>query len=156
MSDTRISPFAQFFGYTQMGNVRELSAKPTPVYAWQTGGATAIIRLFAPEKYSGMGNVKGRALAQLQAGGGDDLLDIVHGVCLFSAVWCEQLADAMVLQMFRNTTGEVISLPGIPPMYDWEFFPQAVSKLLSYPIIRGLIGNLVHRRTSRSWALLSS
>ncbi len=31
-------------------------------------------------------------------------------------------------QMWCNRTGQVVRVPGLPPMHDYEYFPQVVSK----------------------------
>lgn len=30
--------------------------------------------------------------------------------------------------MLQDTDGTIVNLPGLPPMYDYEFFPQDVSE----------------------------
>ena len=35
------------------------------------------------------------------------------------------LAD-VALKLFNHTEGKLVQVPGLPAMYDYEFFPQAV------------------------------
>ncbi|KAJ7217244.1 hypothetical protein GGX14DRAFT_331962, partial [Mycena pura] len=76
------------------------------IIAWVTGGASTIIRLFGPESLGGLGNFGERIDAEAKRTGKDSV----------------EIGDAI----FRHTDGSVINIPGLPPMHDYEFFPQKV------------------------------
>lgn len=40
-----------------MKGIRNISGKNVPIYAWQAGSATAILRSFGPEKFGGTGDL---------------------------------------------------------------------------------------------------
>lgn len=42
-------------------------------------------------------------------------------------------------QIIFATSGEVVRIPGLPPMYDYEHQPQGVSKLEAYAQFKQLI-----------------
>ena len=44
--------------------------------------------------------------------------------CLLMMSWCARVH----VQVFTEINGTVVNAPGVPPMYDWEYLPQAVSE----------------------------
>ncbi|KAJ6577343.1 UDP-Glycosyltransferase/glycogen phosphorylase [Mycena capillaripes] len=107
-----------FFGVPQMQATRALSGTSVPIIAWVTGGASTIIRLFGPESMGGLGNFGAKIDAEAERTGKNPV----------------QIGDAI----FRHTEGAVINIPGLPPMYDYEFFPQKLPfESPVSPIVRG-------------------
>ncbi|KAJ7671650.1 UDP-Glycosyltransferase/glycogen phosphorylase [Mycena polygramma] len=107
-----------FFGVPQMQATRALSGTSVPVIAWVTGGASTIIRLFGPETMGGLGNFGAKIDAEAQRTGKNPV----------------EVGD----EIFRHTEGAVIHIPGLPPMRDYEFFPQKLPfKSPVSPIVRG-------------------
>ncbi|KAJ7746615.1 UDP-Glycosyltransferase/glycogen phosphorylase [Mycena metata] len=107
-----------FFGVPQMQATRALSGASVSIMAWVTGGASAILRLFGPESLGGLGDFGARIDAEAQRSGENP----------------GEIGD----RVFKHTEGKVINVPGLPPMYDWEFFPQKLPfEAPVSPIVRG-------------------
>ena len=47
----------KFFCYDALNGIRSITGSRVPVFAWQSGGATAVIFLFAPEEIGGLGDL---------------------------------------------------------------------------------------------------
>jgi hypothetical protein len=101
-----------------------------PIIAWVTGGASSIIRLFGPESMGGLGDFGGRIDAEAQRTGEDPL--VIGDKARVYYVFGYDGSDA--LQIFRHTDGSVINISGLPPMYDYEFFPQKVQFTATFPV----------------------
>ncbi|KAF9557508.1 UDP-Glycosyltransferase/glycogen phosphorylase [Agrocybe pediades] len=93
-----------FFTYPQMKLTRSISGDKTPIFGWLTGKAASLIRLFGPESLGGFGDLGARVEAEATRLG----------------VTPAEIGD----KLYQETTGKVIRLPGVPEMYDYEFFPQ--------------------------------
>ncbi|KAJ7106171.1 UDP-Glycosyltransferase/glycogen phosphorylase [Mycena epipterygia] len=107
-----------FFAVPQMQATRALSGTSTQIIAWVTGGASTIIRLFGPELMGGLGNFGERIDAEAKRTGSDPV----------------EIGD----KIFRHTDGTVVNIPGLPPMHDYEFFPQKLPfDAPAAPIVRG-------------------
>ncbi|KAJ7454822.1 UDP-Glycosyltransferase/glycogen phosphorylase [Mycena latifolia] len=107
-----------FFAVPQMQATRGLSATSVPIIAWVTGGASTILRLFGPASMGGLGNFGERIDAEAQRTGQNPV----------------EIGD----KIFRHTDGTVVNIPGLPPMYDYEFFPQKLPfEAPVSPIVRG-------------------
>ncbi|KAJ6612282.1 hypothetical protein B0H10DRAFT_2223288 [Mycena sp. CBHHK59/15] len=107
-----------FFAVSQMQATRALSGHSVPIIAWVTGGASTTIRLFGPESLGGVGNFSARIDTEAERTGKS----------------AEEIGD----EIFRYTDGTVVNIPGLPPMYDYEFFPQKLPfKAKVAPIVRG-------------------
>ncbi|EIN06280.1 UDP-Glycosyltransferase/glycogen phosphorylase [Punctularia strigosozonata HHB-11173 SS5] len=92
-----------FFGACVLRVIREL-APSTKIYAWQSGATSAVLRLFGPKEFGGMG----------------DLRPVLEGVSAKTG----QTMGEVLSEMKRNLPGELRHMPGLPPMYDYEDFPQ--------------------------------
>ncbi|KAJ7121030.1 UDP-Glycosyltransferase/glycogen phosphorylase [Mycena epipterygia] len=93
-----------FFGIMQLQQSRAISGIAVPVFAFVSCGAAAVIRLFAPKSLGGLGDFGAKTDAEALRTGKTSV----------------EIGD----QVFKHTDGTVIRVPGIPPMYDYEFFPQ--------------------------------
>ncbi|KAJ7019485.1 UDP-Glycosyltransferase/glycogen phosphorylase [Mycena alexandri] len=114
---TPVAIIMDFFAVPQMQATRALS-KTTQIIAWVTGGASTIIRLFGPESMGGLGNFGEKIDAEAKRTGGNPV----------------EIGD----KIFRHTDGTVVNIPGLPPMYDYEFFPQKLPfDAPVAPIVRG-------------------
>ncbi|KAJ7935541.1 UDP-Glycosyltransferase/glycogen phosphorylase [Mycena leptocephala] len=101
-----------------MQATRALSGNSTQIIAWVTGGASTIIRLFGPESLGGLGNFGERIDAEARRTGKDPV----------------EIGD----KIFKHTDGTVVNISGLPPMYDYEFFPQKLPfEAPVAPIVRG-------------------
>ncbi|KAJ7047239.1 UDP-Glycosyltransferase/glycogen phosphorylase [Mycena alexandri] len=116
VAPTPVAIIMDFFAVPQMQATRALS-KTTQIIAWVTGGASTIIRLFGPESMGGLGNFGEKIDAEAKRTGGNPV----------------EIGD----KIFRHTDGTVVNIPGLPPMYDYEFFPQLPFDAPVAPIVRG-------------------
>ncbi|KAJ7510340.1 UDP-Glycosyltransferase/glycogen phosphorylase [Mycena galericulata] len=113
-----VAVIMDFFAVPQMQATRALSGDSTAIIAWVTGGASTILRLFGPEALGGLGNFGERIDAEAQRTGKNPV----------------EIGD----MIFKHTDGTVVNIPGLPPMYDYEFFPQKLPfEAPVAPIVRG-------------------
>ncbi|KAH9847629.1 UDP-Glycosyltransferase/glycogen phosphorylase [Lenzites betulinus] len=94
------------FGIEAFHTVKMLSANSVKVYIWCSGLTAAMFHLFGPQEYCGKGNVRVRAEEEARRTG-------------------VPFAD-IILREYVGTKGEVVRVPGMPPMYDYEYYPQPV------------------------------
>ncbi|PPQ70942.1 hypothetical protein CVT25_013291 [Psilocybe cyanescens] len=83
---------------------RAISGRSVPILSWYSGHVATIIRLFGPETLGGLDNLAAKIEAEATRRG----------------VTAEEIGDSVL----THTEGKIIKIPGIPEMYDWEFFPQ--------------------------------
>ncbi|KAL5488485.1 hypothetical protein ACEPAI_6603 [Sanghuangporus weigelae] len=93
-----------FFCYEALKGIRSVSGTRVPVYAWQSGAATAVLHLFGPENLGGRGDLAEK-ISQITA---ED----------------SETRDKEIEMAYRRFDGKLIELPGLPPMYDYEHAPQ--------------------------------
>ncbi|KAL5529835.1 hypothetical protein ACEPAF_6092 [Sanghuangporus sanghuang] len=93
-----------FFCYEILRGIRSISGTEVPVYAWQSGSATAVLYLCGPETFGGKGDLAEK----------------------FSKVTAEDAnAREKVIEMvFQGSDQKLVVLPGLPPMYEHEHMPQ--------------------------------
>ncbi|GJJ09753.1 hypothetical protein Clacol_003977 [Clathrus columnatus] len=84
--------------------IRKVSGKTIPIIAWNTAALNAFLRLFGPESLGGLGNVGLKA----------EILAKETG----------RSKDEIAMELYDPETGELVELPGLPPMYDYEFSAQ--------------------------------
>ncbi|KAF8572743.1 glycosyltransferase family 1 protein [Ramaria rubella] len=94
-----------FFLLDILRATRSESGTRVPIYAWQSTYSSAVLRIMGPEQLGGMGDVAAKARAQADATGGD--------------------VKAIASQLYRPNEGKLVTVSGIPAMYDYEFSPQA-------------------------------
>ncbi|KAF8528441.1 hypothetical protein BU17DRAFT_80798 [Hysterangium stoloniferum] len=88
--------------------IRDISGNDVSILAWNTANASFCLRTLGPEKLGGYGDVAKQA-SEEAAATGRPVLEI------------EQ-------EFFSPSKGEVISIPGLPPMFDYEFAHKTASK----------------------------
>ncbi|KAF8903485.1 UDP-Glycosyltransferase/glycogen phosphorylase [Gymnopilus junonius] len=93
-----------FFALPQLHVTRAITGKSVPIFAWITGHASSIIRTFGPESMGGIGNLAKKIAAEAARTGATP----------------EEIGD----KVFKHTDGTIVKIPGLPAMYDYEFFPQ--------------------------------
>ncbi|KAJ7473185.1 hypothetical protein B0H11DRAFT_2037540 [Mycena galericulata] len=92
------------FGFAQLNATRAISGTAIPILTFIAGNAGSIIRVFGPESLGGLGDVRAKIDAQvLQTGDSTD--DVAE-------------------QILRPANGNVVKIPGVPAMFDFEFYPQ--------------------------------
>ncbi|KAF8869585.1 hypothetical protein CPB84DRAFT_1754948 [Gymnopilus junonius] len=80
---------------------RTITEKSVPIFAWMTGHASSIIRIFGPENMGGIGNLAAKIAKEAARTGAIP----------------EEIGE-------KTYDGTVVRVPGLPAMYDYEFFPQ--------------------------------
>ncbi|KAH9476163.1 UDP-glycosyltransferase 84A1 [Psilocybe cubensis] len=88
----------------QIASTRAISGNNVPIFSWLVGHAATIIRLFGPEKYGGLDDIKAKTEAEAVRRG----------------VSPEEIGDSII----THTEGKILKIPGAPEMYDWEAMPQ--------------------------------
>ncbi|KAF8528370.1 hypothetical protein BU17DRAFT_61044 [Hysterangium stoloniferum] len=88
--------------------IRDISGNDVSILAWNTANASFCLRTLGPEKLGGYGDVAKQA-SEEAAATGRPVLEI------------EQ-------ELFSPSKGEVISIPGLPPIFDYEFAHKKASK----------------------------
>ncbi|KIK52853.1 glycosyltransferase family 1 protein [Collybiopsis luxurians FD-317 M1] len=98
-----IDPFA---GYA-IDAIRSIAGSSCSVFSWMTAPAGPVLRLCGPEEYGGGGDMSVKVEAEV-ARTGRDTTEVA-----------KELFDNLI-------TGQVIHIPGVPPVYDYEWYPQEV------------------------------
>ncbi|KAI5120745.1 hypothetical protein M0805_007819 [Coniferiporia weirii] len=93
-----------FFLYDTMNEIRALSEKAIPIYALQSASAAAALFLFGPERFGGNG----------------DLLKKLEAITYKD----EKAINEEAERIYRRINGELLTIPGLPPMYDHEHSAQ--------------------------------
>ncbi|KAJ7283947.1 UDP-Glycosyltransferase/glycogen phosphorylase [Mycena rebaudengoi] len=113
-----VAVIIDFFAVSQLQATRALTGTSIPIIAWVTGGASTILRLFGPESLGGLGNFGERIDAKAQRTGKNPA----------------EIGD----KILKHTDGSIVNVPGLPPMHDYEFFPQKLPfEMPVAPIVRG-------------------
>ncbi|CAL1714247.1 unnamed protein product [Somion occarium] len=100
-------------GYPALQVVRELSVKPVKVFSWMPSQQSSLVHFLAPIHYGGREDIRPSAYEE--------------------AARTSRKIDEVLSEMILVTKGEVTRIPGLPPMYDYEFHPQQL-------VFGGLIG----------------
>ncbi|KJA16630.1 glycosyltransferase family 1 protein [Hypholoma sublateritium FD-334 SS-4] len=86
---------------------RALTGSSVPIVCFATGSVLSIMRIHTPETLGGLGDFTARVAAEAERSG--ETQDVAGG------------------KLYRRTTGAIVQVPGLPSMYDHEFFPQDTS-----------------------------
>ena len=95
------------------------------IFSWSPGLTYIILRLFGPESLGGKGDVRAKAEEEARLTGqscGEVVMKVELRHCDGSAPVLNLPQTAFVPR------DEVVRLPGMPPMYDYEYYPQDVSR----------------------------
>lgn len=90
------------FLYDILKGIRKVSGSKVPVLAWNTASLNAMLRYFGPQSLGGLGNEPLLKAEKLAKGTGESYYNILG-------------------ELYQPHAGEVVELPGLPPMYDYEF-----------------------------------
>ncbi|KAI0674842.1 UDP-Glycosyltransferase/glycogen phosphorylase [Trametes maxima] len=101
-----------FFAVGAIRAVKELSGDSVQVFAWMPGSTYNIFHLFGPEKLGGRGAIRIKVEQEAKRSG--------------------RPFEEVVWDVAYTPKGEVVQIPALPPMYDYEHFPQ------DYPFPRDL------------------
>jgi hypothetical protein len=106
------------FEYLWLSLIRSTTADaPIPVVEWSTGFSAATVWLCLPHAYGGAGEI------------------------LYPDYTEEERKQGRVL----TPSGNIVRMRGIPPMYDWEVFPQRLDHIS--PGTPGSIAEFLHKFT---------
>ncbi|KAI0631464.1 UDP-Glycosyltransferase/glycogen phosphorylase [Trametes polyzona] len=95
---------ADLFAVYPVRAIREISGNSVKIFTWTCVATYATFHMFGPEKLGGRGHVLPKIEAEVKRTGRP-----------FAEV-CKELA--------LEPKGKVVKVPGLPPMYDYEYFPQ--------------------------------
>ncbi|KDR73135.1 hypothetical protein GALMADRAFT_721979 [Galerina marginata CBS 339.88] len=138
------------FALPQLQATRAITGRSVPIMSWMTGHASALLRLFGPESFGGIGDIGAKIDAEATRLGGTP----------------EEIGETI----YNHTDGTLIKISGLPVMYDYEFFPQKlpfdipISKVIRgcYTVIQECDGSFVASAhafenealaTTKSWFL---
>ncbi|KAI0633343.1 UDP-Glycosyltransferase/glycogen phosphorylase [Trametes polyzona] len=108
------------FGIESFHTIKRLSGDSVKVHIWCSGLTAAMFHLFGPEEFGGKGNVRVKAEEEARRTGAS--------------------AQDIILREYMGTKGEVVRVPGMPPMYDHEYYPQPSH--LPPPMVIGVFARL--------------
>ncbi|GJJ06841.1 hypothetical protein Clacol_001037 [Clathrus columnatus] len=127
------------------GRVYSPTPKPSVIILdWKSGSCSSLnttalnstLHFFGPESFGGLGNVSLKAEI-LTKEIGKPVDDIIREVSCWLPV-----DISSQFEFFNPEAGEVIELPGMPPMYDYEFNPQHEDSSDTWSIeTAGTLGN---------------
>ncbi|KAM5540994.1 hypothetical protein V8D89_005305 [Ganoderma adspersum] len=84
--------------------IKAISGEAVKVYAWEPSLVSSIFHLFGPEKLGGRGNARTIAEGEARRTG-------------------RSYGD-VVTDMYFHPAGHVVRAPAMPPMFDYEYWPQ--------------------------------
>ncbi|KIJ28432.1 glycosyltransferase family 1 protein [Sphaerobolus stellatus SS14] len=87
---------------------------------WSPGNTSATLRTCCPEEIGGNGDVSARARAELERSGGEQ--------------------KKIEYKITFGTSGKVVQIPGLPPMFDYEFYPNEIMEM-QHDLLLGLFTN---------------
>ena len=116
--------YFQFCAFPQLKATRAISGRSVPVIAFGAGGAGAFMRACTPESVGGVGDIGAKISAEVARTGlsADEIGPKVH----ISHLTSRRAKMILYPKIYYHSEGELISIPGLPVMYDYEFFPQKV------------------------------
>ncbi|OJT12307.1 UDP-glycosyltransferase 73E1 [Trametes pubescens] len=93
-----------FFAIQPIRAIRKLSGNSVKIYSWIAGSTYALFYVFGPEKLGGRGDINVKVLAEIERTG--------------------RPFDEVANEIIFEPKGEVVKVPALPPMYDYEYYPQ--------------------------------
>ena len=115
-----------------MEATRAVSGRSVPIIACLAVGAGAFIRVFGPESMGGRGDFNAKMDAEVALTGLSEAeIGRKVNISYYTSRWPKRFSDSKIL---RHTEGKLIRIPGLPVMYDHEFFPQKVQRHWHWPV----------------------
>ena len=105
-------------------NAQHASDAKIPIFGYQPASVTATMRILGPVHKGGKGDMDKMIedeIAMMKA----EATKAVSEDDAEAEVKVDHVEAAR--RVFQRCEGKVVRAPGLPPMYDWEFFPQEVS-----------------------------
>ncbi|KAL1942706.1 hypothetical protein VTO73DRAFT_4946 [Trametes versicolor] len=93
-----------FFAVQPIRAIKKISGKSVKIYSWIPGSTYAVFYLFGPDKLGGRGDIITKVEAEVKRSGRP----------------FEEVAGELAF----IPKGEVVKVPALPPMYDYEYYPQ--------------------------------
>lgn len=126
----KVSP-GKLFGWECLQIVRALGGSGISVVALQPASATQIFLVSAPRELGGRGDFAAELETQAADLRGNELADFAQRVdgCLHCVVCNSSITTLIIFQLWERTDGRIVSAAGLPPMHDYEFYPQTVCQL---------------------------
>ncbi|KAI0745366.1 hypothetical protein C8Q76DRAFT_28769 [Earliella scabrosa] len=84
--------------------VKLLSGDSVQVYSWLPCAVSAVLHIFGPENLGGKGDIHAKAEEKARSTG--------------------ESFNEVALEMTFGTEGKIVETPGMPPMFDYEHYPQ--------------------------------
>ena len=119
-----------------MRATRAVSGRSVPIIAFGAAGAGFFLRYFGPESMGGTGDIGAKIDAEVARTGlsADEIGPKVHIHIYVNSYTSRWTTNKRIFAFFTkkkilyrdHTEGKVIRIPGLPAMYDYEFFPQTV------------------------------
>ena len=102
---------SQLLSLHQLHATRAISGHSVPIIACVAAGAGAILRRYGPKSMGGIGDVNARIDAEIAR-----------------TVLSDDEINHKAQMIYYHTEGKLVQIPGLPAMYDYEFYPQKVRK----------------------------
>ena len=115
--------YFQALNLPQLQATRAVSGRSVPIIVFVAAGSGAIIRAFGPESIGGAGDIGAKIDAEVARTGLS--ADEIGPKVQFSYHASRRLSH-LIFKILRHTEAKLIRIPGLPLMYDYEFFPQKV------------------------------
>ncbi|EIW63128.1 UDP-Glycosyltransferase/glycogen phosphorylase [Trametes versicolor FP-101664 SS1] len=84
--------------------IKKLSGKSIKIYSWVPGATSALFHLFGPENLGGRGDIVAKVEAEVKRTG--------------------RRFEDVAAELIFTPKGEVVKVPALPPMFDYEYYPQ--------------------------------
>ena len=116
--------YFQLLSLPQLRYTRAVSGCSVPIISCAAVGAADMIRGLAPESMGGAGDIGPKIDAEVARTGlsADEIGPKVH----ISYHASRPTKVILYLKIVHHIEGKLIRIPGLPVMYDYEFFPQKV------------------------------
>ncbi|KAH9476237.1 UDP-glycosyltransferase 84A1 [Psilocybe cubensis] len=96
-----------FFCHPQMLATRAITGNSVPIISWFTGHVATGIRFWGPKTLGGYGDIEKQVDEEAARTGRSP----------------KEISDELY-NFPKRANGEIVRVPGVPEMYDWEYFPQ--------------------------------
>lgn len=103
--------------------IRQVSGGSCLVVAWIAATLAGTLYLVGPEHLGGLGDLAAKIDAAVKESGKTPM-EVADSVCII-AFMC--FITESIFQVLKSYDGKLVQIPGLPPMYDHDFFPQEVS-----------------------------
>jgi len=106
--------------------MRETAGNGFPIVTWGTFTAGSALQLFQKPG-------KEVDVRLLRYGTEEEVMPTMSQVCLFRLRRLIEVCINFNPQYIEEVTGQVVTIPGVPPMYEYEYYPQEVRPICFIP-----------------------